>query len=93
MDLLINNAGITHRSAFKDTSPEVFAKVMAVNYLGSLHCTQAALPSLLQRRGQIAVISSVAGVAPSTAAAATRRPSTPCTGCSRLYGPSWPAPG
>lgn len=64
IDLLINNAGITHRSAFVDTSAEVFAKVMAVNYLGSLHCTQAALPSLLARRGQIAVISSVAGVAP-----------------------------
>ncbi len=64
IDLLINNAGITHRSAFKDTSPQVFAKVMAVNYLGSLHCTKAALPSLLARQGQIAVISSVAGVAP-----------------------------
>ncbi|MCB2193396.1 MAG: SDR family oxidoreductase [Deltaproteobacteria bacterium] len=64
IDLLINNAGITHRSAFKDTSAEVFAKVMAVNYLGSLYCTKAALPSLLARRGQIAVISSVAGVAP-----------------------------
>jgi NAD(P)-dependent dehydrogenase (short-subunit alcohol dehydrogenase family) len=64
IDLLINNAGITHRSAFVDTSAAVFAKVMAVNYLGSLHCTQAALPSLLARRGQIAVISSVAGVAP-----------------------------
>ena len=37
---------------------------MAVNYLGSLHCTKAALPSLLARQGQIAVISSVAGVAP-----------------------------
>ncbi|MBU4276444.1 MAG: SDR family oxidoreductase [Proteobacteria bacterium] len=64
IDLLINNAGITHRSAFKDTSAAVFAKVMAVNYLGSLYCTKAALPSLLARRGQIAVISSVAGVAP-----------------------------
>ncbi|MCF8042613.1 MAG: SDR family oxidoreductase, partial [Desulfarculaceae bacterium] len=64
IDLLVNNAGITHRSAFKDTSPQVLAKVMAVNYLGSLYCTKAALPSLLARQGQVAVISSVAGVAP-----------------------------
>lgn len=64
IDLLVNNAGITHRSAFADTRPEVYAKVMGVNFFGSLYCTQAALPSLLARRGQIAVISSVAGVAP-----------------------------
>jgi len=64
VDLLVNNAGVTHRSAFAATRPEVFAKVMGVNYFGSLHCTLAALPSLLARRGQIAVISSVAGVAP-----------------------------
>ncbi|MCB2227015.1 MAG: SDR family oxidoreductase [Desulfarculaceae bacterium] len=64
VDLLVNNAGVTHRSAFQDTRPEVFAKVMGVNFFGSLYCTQAALPSLLARRGQIAVISSVAGVAP-----------------------------
>ncbi len=64
IDLLFNNAGITHRSAFKDTRPEVYARVMGVNFFGSLYCTQAALPSLIERKGQIAVISSVAGVAP-----------------------------
>ncbi|MCF8034840.1 MAG: SDR family oxidoreductase [Desulfarculaceae bacterium] len=64
VDLLVNNAGITHRSAFADTSSEVFARVMGVNFFGSLYCTQAALPSLVARQGQIAVISSVAGVAP-----------------------------
>ena len=64
IDLLINNAGVTHRSAFAQTRPEVYAKVMGVNFFGSLYCTQAALPSLVARRGQIAVISSVAGIAP-----------------------------
>ncbi len=64
IDVLINNAGITQRSAFADTSTAVYRRVMDVNFFGSLHCTRAALPHLIQRRGQIAVISSVAGFAP-----------------------------
>jgi len=64
VDVLVNNAGITQRSSFAETSTEVFHRVMNVNFFGSLHCTRAALPSLIQRRGQIAVISSVAGFAP-----------------------------
>jgi len=64
VDVLINNAGITHRSAFARTEAAVMRRVMEVNYFGSLHLTQAALPSLLERRGLIVVISSVAGLAP-----------------------------
>ena len=64
LDVLINNAGITHRSAFVQTRAEVYRRVMEVNYFGSLNCTQAALPSLMTRRGLIVVISSVAGFAP-----------------------------
>ena len=37
---------------------------MEVNYLGSVNITKAALPSLIDRRGAIAVVSSVAGFAP-----------------------------
>ena len=32
IDVLINNAGITHRSAFADTRPGVFQQVMNVNF-------------------------------------------------------------
>lgn len=64
IDVLINNAGITHRSAFADTDLAVFQRIMAVNYFGALHCTQAALPSLIARRGQIIVLSSLSGFAP-----------------------------
>ncbi len=64
VDVLINNAGITHRSAFIDTTPEVFHRVMAVNYFGAMHCTKAALPSLIENKGVIIVLSSVAGFAP-----------------------------
>lgn len=64
VDVLINNAGITHRSAFAQTESEVFRRVMGVNFFGSLYCTQAALPSLVEHHGQIIVVSSIAGFAP-----------------------------
>ena len=57
IDLLINNAGITHRSAFRDTNLEVFRRVMGVNFFGSLYCTKAALDSLIERKGLIIAIS------------------------------------
>ncbi|MEW6530565.1 MAG: SDR family oxidoreductase [Thermodesulfobacteriota bacterium] len=64
IDALINNAGITHRSAFRETNIEVFQRVMNINYFGSLYCTKAALESLIERKGLIVVISSVAGFSP-----------------------------
>ncbi|MFZ5866592.1 MAG: SDR family oxidoreductase [Thermodesulfobacteriota bacterium] len=64
IDVLINNAGITHRSAFRETDVAVFQRVMNINYFGSLYCTKAALESLIERKGLIIVISSVAGFSP-----------------------------
>lgn len=64
IDVLINNAGITHRSAFAETDAVVYRKVMGVNFFGPLYCTQAALPSLIERRGLIVTITSIAGLAP-----------------------------
>lgn len=61
---LINNAGIVHRSAFADTRPEVFRKVMDVNLFGALHCTQACMNDLKASRGMIIAVSSIAGLAP-----------------------------
>jgi len=64
IDVLINNAGITHVGLFRDTDVDVIRRVMDVNFFGAVYCTKAALPSLLERRGQIIVLSSVAGLAP-----------------------------
>ncbi|GMV02962.1 MAG: SDR family oxidoreductase [Burkholderiaceae bacterium] len=64
IDLLICNAGISHHGTFAHTRPAVIRRVMAVNFLGAMHCTHAALPALLARRGMIVAISSVAGFAP-----------------------------
>ncbi len=64
IDVLFCNAGITQRSLFADTEVAVFRKVLDVNFFGSLHCTKAALASLVERRGLIVVTSSIAGIAP-----------------------------
>ncbi len=64
IDVLINNAGVTHRSTFAETTLEVFQRVMAINYFGAVHCTQAALSSLIERHGQIIVMSSLSGFSP-----------------------------
>ena len=64
IDVLVNNAGITQRSAFVDTQISVYHRVMDVNFFGSLYCTKAAIHSLIERRGMIIVMESLAGVAP-----------------------------
>lgn len=64
IDVLVNNAGITHRSSFVDTELLVLRRIMDVNYFGAVHCTHAALPSLIERQGQIIVMSSLSGFAP-----------------------------
>ena len=64
INVLVNNAGITQRSAFMDTRVSVFKKVMEINFFGSLYCTKAALESLIDRRGMIIVLESIAGISP-----------------------------
>ncbi|MDH3728681.1 MAG: SDR family oxidoreductase [Myxococcales bacterium] len=64
IDVLINNAGIVHRSAFADTRPEVFRRVMEVNLFGAMNCTQACMADLVANGGLIIAISSIAGLAP-----------------------------
>ena len=61
IDVLINNAGISMRSALIDTEPDVIKKVMDINFNGTLYCTKYALPELLKSKGSLVGISSIAG--------------------------------
>lgn len=63
IDILINNAGITRDAMLSKMSVEDFQKVLDVNLTGVFHCTQAVLPSMLERgKGKIISTSSVTGV-------------------------------
>jgi NAD(P)-dependent dehydrogenase (short-subunit alcohol dehydrogenase family) len=60
---LVNNAGITMWSRFDAISDlSVFERLLAVNYLGAVHLTAAALPHLKRSRGLIVAVASVAGL-------------------------------
>lgn len=61
IDVLINNAGISMRALFEDTEVKVIESLMSVNFMGAVYCTRFALPYLLQSKGSIAGISSIAG--------------------------------
>ncbi len=61
IDVLVNNAGITMRSLMQDTDVAVIRRVMEVNFFGSVYCTKLALSSIIERKGTIIGISSVAG--------------------------------
>lgn len=61
IDILINNAGISMRSLFKDAELDVIRKVMDINFYGTVYCTKYALNSIVERKGTIVGVSSVAG--------------------------------
>jgi short-subunit dehydrogenase len=61
IDILINNAGISMRALLKDVTVDVIRKVMDINFFGAVYCTKFALNSIVERKGTIVGISSVAG--------------------------------
>ena len=60
LDVLVNNAGRSMRGTVSDTTPEQFQALFALNVLGTIRCTQAAIPMLLQQKGHIVNIGSLA---------------------------------
>ncbi len=64
LDILVNNAGIGMVGSLTETTPEDFARLMAVNVYGVYHCSLAAITQMLEqdpRDGRIVNIASVAG--------------------------------
>jgi uncharacterized protein len=63
VDVLVNNAGFALFDAVSDAPIEDLQKLMETNYFGVVHCTQAALPGMLDRgHGTIVNVSSIAGL-------------------------------
>jgi short-subunit dehydrogenase len=61
VDILINNAGISMRAILKDVSLDAIRKVMDINFYGAVYCTKYALESIIERKGTIVGVSSIAG--------------------------------
>jgi short-subunit dehydrogenase len=61
IDVLINNAGISMRAILEEVDLSVIKKVMDVNFYGTVFCTKYALPFLLESKGSVVGVSSIAG--------------------------------
>ncbi|WP_433598221.1 SDR family NAD(P)-dependent oxidoreductase [Nocardia sp. CA-135953] len=62
VDRLVNAAGIAVSGSVQDVSNERFARVIEVNYLGTVHWVRAVLPQMRRRgAGELVLFASLAG--------------------------------
>jgi short-subunit dehydrogenase len=59
--ILINNAGLSMRAVFDDVDIDVLHRLMDVNFWGTVYCTKYALPYLVENKGSLVGVSSIAG--------------------------------
>jgi uncharacterized protein len=64
IDVLVNVVGVSLRTKLVETIPETFRSQMNVNFFTAVNCTQAALPTLMARRGRVINIASLAAKTP-----------------------------
>lgn len=64
IDILVNNAAVfRHKSTFLDTPTEVWEQYLNINVHGTVFCTKAVLPKMIENGyGKIVNVASVAGV-------------------------------
>lgn len=62
IDVLVNNAGVSHEALFTDTTENDWDRVFNVNVKGVFNCTKAVIPEMIKRHsGNIINISSMWG--------------------------------
>jgi len=61
IDILVNNAGVSMRALVRDTELDTLRTVMDVNFWGTVYCTKSALEGIIQSKGVIVGVSSIAG--------------------------------
>jgi len=61
IDVLINNAGISMRALFSEMDLTTIKNVMDINFWGTVYCIKYAMNSILERKGTIVGMSSIAG--------------------------------
>jgi NAD(P)-dependent dehydrogenase (short-subunit alcohol dehydrogenase family) len=60
IDVVVANAGIASYGSVLQVDPEAFKRVLDVNLLGVFHTARATLPALIDRRGYLLIVSSLA---------------------------------
>lgn len=62
LDVLINNAGVASTGKITESSAEEWRRVQSINVDGVFYACRAALPALIQAKGNIVNVSSVSGI-------------------------------
>jgi NAD(P)-dependent dehydrogenase (short-subunit alcohol dehydrogenase family) len=65
VDIVIANAGIATAGSLLAVDPQAFKTLIDVNVVGVFNTVRAALPSVIERRGYVLIVSSAAAYAPS----------------------------
>jgi short-subunit dehydrogenase len=60
LDGLVNNVGLSMRGAALDTTPDDFRRLLELNLIAAVRCTRAAAGQIIERRGHIVNIGSLA---------------------------------
>ncbi|MET4432275.1 SDR family oxidoreductase [Mycolicibacterium sp. 624] len=63
IDIVLANAGIASYGSVLQVDPEAFKRVLDINVLGVFHTMRATLPSVIERRGYVLIVSSLAAYA------------------------------
>jgi NAD(P)-dependent dehydrogenase (short-subunit alcohol dehydrogenase family) len=63
IDVVVANAGIASYGSVLQVDPEAVKRVLDVNLLGVFHTVRATLPALIDRRGYVLIVSSLAAFA------------------------------
>ena len=63
IDVVVANAGIASYGSVLQVDPEALKRVLDVNLLGVFHTVRATLPAIIERRGYVLIVSSLAAFA------------------------------
>jgi NAD(P)-dependent dehydrogenase (short-subunit alcohol dehydrogenase family) len=63
IDVVVANAGIASYGSLLQVDPEAFKRVIDINVLGVFHTVRATLPAVIERRGYVLIVSSLAAFA------------------------------
>jgi NAD(P)-dependent dehydrogenase (short-subunit alcohol dehydrogenase family) len=64
LDAVVANAGIAGFGTVHTTDPEAWVRTIDVNLVGAFRTVRAALPAIIERRGYVLVVASVASFTP-----------------------------
>lgn len=60
IDVVMANAGILSYASVLQVDPDVFKRILDINVLGVFHTVRATLPSIIDRKGYVLIVSSLA---------------------------------